>query len=104
MLALFAALVLVLWLLGRTPSTDVGIALRLAVVSFLVVGLALDVDVFARVWTWLWLFAGLAAYDRRLAMAESKAARSLPAMASTPHGLSGPRTASTRSSLGEAAT
>jgi hypothetical protein len=84
MLALFAALVLVLWLLGRTPSTDVGIALRLAVVSFLVIGLALDVDVFARVWTWLWLFAGLAAYDRLAMRAASAAATNRSAIPSIP--------------------
>jgi hypothetical protein len=99
MLALFAALIFALWLVGRTPSTDVGVALRLAVVSFLVVGLALDVDVFARTWTWLWLLAGLAAYDRLGPQAESAAATNRLAMPSIPQYSSRERVGSNPSGL-----
>jgi hypothetical protein len=94
MLALFVVLVAALWRAGRAPAGEVGVALRIAIVSTIVVGLALDVDVFARSLTWLWVLAGLAIYERLRATADSTADTSLGAMTSTPQGNDGARTAS----------
>ncbi|MFN2628912.1 MAG: O-antigen ligase family protein [Gaiellaceae bacterium] len=106
MLALFVALVVGLWLLGRTPDPDLGLALRIALLSLLVVGLTLDADVFDRAFTWLWLLVALAAYERTLAAeaAASTAAMIRGAIASAPQGRSGARTASVKRSSEEAPT
>jgi O-antigen ligase len=106
MLALFVALVVGLWLLGRTADPDLGLALRVALVSLLVVGLSLDADVFARAFTWLWLLAGLAAYEHALAPEATRSAAAMirHAIASTPHGRSGSRISSINRSSDEVTT
>jgi O-Antigen ligase len=104
MLVAFVVLMLSLWRAGRTPAAEAGVALRVAIVSAVVIGLALDVDVFSRTQTWLWVLGGLAIYERSRATDASATSSSLEDIDSTAHGFSGARTSALRPGSSGAAT
>lgn len=60
MLAAFAALAATLWWSVRGIDADVATAIRLVIVSLLVIGFASDVELFSRTQTWFWVLIAVA--------------------------------------------
>jgi len=87
----FVALVIGLWMLGRSAQSPEGLALRIALASMLVLGLTLDFDIFSRLSVWLWVLAAASSHP---AMARSTAAKMRSVIPSIPQGRNGARISS----------
>lgn len=93
MAAGFVVLIFALWRIGKRSDQATGLALRIALVSMLALGVTLDFDIFSRLATWIWVLAAAAAVQAP-ERDDSAAATNRSAIAPTSHGRSGARIAS----------
>lgn len=93
MIASVAVLGIVLWRVASASSEPaLGLALKVALLTAVVVGLSIDVDLFSRRMTWIWVLTAAAASHRgrgEAATAEEHAETIRSDIASTSHGFNG---------------